>query len=383
MVPSKALPKKFVSTGTIVKDKNQNLKPDDYFVYVGTYTDGGSEGIYICRLDTSTGELRQIGIARNVCNPSYLVIDGERHRLYAVNEVSNFDGRPGGAVSAFAIQPSSGELLLINQISSHGGAPCYLSLDLSGRYLLVANYTGGNTAVIPVGEDGVLGEPTDTIAHSGSSLHPQRQAGPHPHSIVLDPAGQHVFVPDLGLDKVMQYRFDRKNGRLYANQRPWVGVKAGSGPRHIVFHPNGGTAYVINELSSTITAYEYDSTKGTLKHRQTVTTLPEGYSGTNIAADLHLTPNGKLLLGSNRGHDSIALYAVNQEDGWLTWIDCISTRGRTPRGFTIDPSGTFVLVANQDSHTMAIFRIDEDHGTIFATGHEAHVPNPVCVKLFH
>lgn len=359
----------------------QDPNSSPLIVYVGTYTGGDSKGIYVCRLDKSSGELLEVGIAAETENPSYLAIDAKRNRLFAVNEVTEFDGQPGGAVSAFDIQPATGGLSFINQRYSRGGAPCYLTLDHTGRYLLVANYMGGNVTVIPIGENGVLKEPTDTIAHAGSSLHPKRQEGPHPHSIVLDSANKYALVPDLGLDKVVQYRFDRLSGRLFANRRPWVQVSPGSGPRHLIFHPNGRNAYVINELKSTISAYEYDRDRGALKHYQTVSTIPEGFSGKNIAADLHVTPNGKFLLGSNRGHDSIAFYAVDLLSGWLTLVGFIPTQGRTPRGFTIDPSGTFVLVANQDSHSVVTFRIDIDQGTIFPTGHIAHIPSPVCLSL--
>ena len=350
-------------------------------VYIGTYTGSGSEGIYTCQLDASTGELRKTGVARKVENPSYLAIDADRRRLYAVNELSKFRERPGGGISAFAIEPSSGALSLINQTYSHGGAPCYLTLDAGGRYLFVANYLGGNIGVIRISDDGALGEATDVVTHSGNSLHPERQEGPHPHSILLDSANNYAFVPDLGLDNVMQYRFDPDSGQLRPNRQPWTETTPGSGPRHIVFHHNMRLAYVINELSSTITAYTYDSNEGTLEPLQTISTIPEDYSGTNLAADLHLTPNAKLLFGSNRGHDSIASYAVDQETGRLTQVDCRSSQGQTPRGFVIDPSGTLLLVANQDSDNIVAFWIDYDEGAIIPTGHSLSIPSPVCLKF--
>jgi 6-phosphogluconolactonase len=363
-----------------MNDQNRKLKDEIHLVYVGTYTDGDSEGIYIYQLDMSTGELRQIGVARNVDNPSYLVIDAARQRLYAVNELSNYGGRPGGGVSSFAIQ-ATGELSFINQQFSHGGAPCYLTLDRTGRYLFAVNYSGGNVVVMPISEDGELREPSDIVGHSGSGLNPERQEGPHPHSIILDHANNYAFVPDLGLDKVMQYHFDRDKGRLCANQRPWIEARPGSGPRHMVFHPNRRCAYVINELSSTIAAYAYDSTSGTLETLQIISTVPEEYSGANLAADLHLSPNGKFLYGSNRGHDSIAIYAVDQATGWLAQIDCIATQGRVPRGFAIDSTGTFLLAANQDSHELVTFRIDQEKGVITPTGYRVQIPSPVCLKL--
>jgi 6-phosphogluconolactonase len=350
-------------------------------VYVGTYAGGGGKGIYSCQLDLLTGGLRLLGVTRNIENPSYLAIDAERLRLFAVNEVAESDGRPGGSVSAFAIKPSSGELSFINQQFSRGGAPCYLTLGAASRYLLVANYLGGNVAVLPIAGDGALGEPREVIQHMGSSVHPERQEAPHPHSVILDSRNQYAFVPDLGLDRVMQYRFDRHSGRLAPNQPPWCAAEPGSGPRHMVFHPSGKHAYIINELSSTITAYAYDADRGALRSLQTVSTLPEGYSGANTAADLQLTPDGRYLLGSNRGHDSLAQFAVDRETGTLSIIDSIPTRGQTPRGFAVDATGTFILVANQDSDSIVTFRIAHEDGTVTATGNELRIPSPVCLKL--
>ena len=359
---------------------NQTHTNGTYLLYVGTYTGGDSMGIYCYQLDRSTGQLRPMG-DYEVDNPSYLAIDSTRNRLFAVNESSVFGGRPGGSVSALAIEPSSGKLTLINQQFSHGGAPCYLTVDRNGRYLLLVNYMGGNIVVLPVDEDGALGEPSDIVTHSGSSQHPTRQEAPHPHSIVLDPENNFAFIPDLGLDKVMQYRFNAEDGRLHPNERPYLKTKPGSGPRHMVFHPTHDNAYVINELNSTITGYSYDPIRGHLRDIQTVSTLPEGYGGTNITADLHLSPNGRFLYGSNRGHDSIAHFAVDQETGQLTLIDITSTEGAKPRGFAIDPTGAFLLAANQDSHSIIIFRIDQGNGKLIPTGHGIHIPSPVCLKF--
>lgn len=350
-------------------------------VYVGTYARGGGQGIYLCLLDRLTGSLEPLGVVAEVENPSYLAIDAGRRRLYAVNEVLEWEGRPGGGVSAYTIERSSGHLSPLNQRYSHGGAPCYLTLDHRGRYLLAANYVGGNVVVFPLGDDGALAEPAAVVSHSGSSVDSARQEAPHPHSIILDSRNRYAFVPDLGVDRVMIYRFDEHSGALSANRPPWSASQPGSGPRHLVFHPRGENAYVINELSSTITAYAYDAERGALRSFQTIPTLPEGYSGANTAADLHLTPDGGFLLGSNRGHDSIAHYSVAQESGKLSLIGFVPTGGSTPRGFAIDPSGTFVLVANQDSDSVVTFRIDAKDGTMTATGHEARIPSPVCLKL--
>jgi len=361
---------------------DQHADRDGYLVYAGTYTDGDSQGIYLFGLDMPTGALRPMGLAAKANNPSFLAIDEQRSRLYSVNELMTFDGRPGGAVSAFAMDPASGGLSLISQRHSQGGAPCYLAPDANGRYLLVANYKGGNIVVFPIGGDGVLDKPSEVVTHSGSGQHPQPQTSAHPHSIVLDPAGNYVFVPDLGLDRVMQYRFDSNAGRLQPNQPAWTEAQAGSGPRHLVFHPNGLNAYVINELNSTITVFAYDASRGQLKPIQTAPTIPDGYSGPNTAADLHLTPDGRLLLGSNRGHDSIACYAIEAGSGRLSALDVVPTQGKTPRGFAIDPSGTYVLVANQDSHSIVTFRIDKEQGKLLPAGQAAEAPSPVCIRFW-
>ncbi|MDX1614559.1 MAG: lactonase family protein [Candidatus Promineifilaceae bacterium] len=354
---------------------------DSLFVYVGTYTDGDSQGIYVCQLDAATGELTQTGVAGGVDNPSYLAIDAERRRLFAVNELVSSGQHAGGRVSAFAIDPVSGRLALLNQQASGGGAPCYLTVARSGRYILVANYVGGTVAVLPVATDGSLGEATAVVVHSGSGPHPQRQEGPHPHAIVLDPADNYALVPDLGLDKVMQYRLDQATGKLRANREPWVAAEPGSGPRHLVFHPTLETAYVINELSSTVTVYRYDVQRGALDPAQTLATLPEDFTGANIAADLHLAPGGRFLYGSNRGHDSIVRYAVDPVTGTLTYLDCTPTGGQRPRGFAIHPGGAFMLVANQDSDNIVTFRLDPTRGTLSPTGHVLAIPSPVCLKF--
>lgn len=351
------------------------------YFYVGTYTNKGSQGIYLCQLDPLTGELTQAGVTKGVDNPSYLVIDAPRKRLFAVNETLEFKGRPGGSVSAFAIEPFTGDLQLINEQYSHGGAPCYLTVDQNGRFLFVANYLGSIVAVLPITPDGVLQDASHIITHTGHSENPKRQEAPHPHSVNLDPTDQFLFVPDLGLDKVMAYQFNPTDGRLTANKQPWTTTVPGSGPRHMVFHPNLGRAYIINELSSTITSYIYDNILGELKQFQTISTVPPDYSGSNISADLHLSPNGRFLYGSNRGHDSIAHYSVDQETGRLTLIDIVSTRGMKPRGFAIDPNGTCLLAANQDSNSIVSFWIDQGSGALSPTGHQVDIPSPVCLKF--
>ena len=350
-------------------------------VYVGTYTTGKSEGIYLYRMNLSSGELKHLSTAAGVVNPSFLTIDSQQRYLYAVNEVTDFSGKPGGAVSAFAINRKTGRLQFLNQQPSFGGAPCYVTIDRTGRFILVANYVGGNVSVLPIAGNGRLGSATDVDQHHGSSVNPTRQEGPHAHSIVLDRGNRYAYSCDLGTDKIMIYRFDSKKGKLTANQQPWVQVKAGAGPRHFTFHPSGKFGYVMNELDATITSFHCDSLTGTLKEAQTVHTLPDGFSENNTTADIHVSPFGKFLYGSNRGHNSIVVFEIDEQTGKLRYIEHAPTGGRTPRNFAIDPTGRFLLAANQDSDTIVTFLIDPATGRLKPTGHVADVPSPVCLKV--
>ena len=355
--------------------------PRELLVYVGTYTAGKSEGIYLFRLNLSSGELRHVGTTKGVVNPSFLTLDGRRRYLYAVNEVEEFAGKKSGAVSAFAVDQTTGGLRFLNQQPSMGGAPCYVSLDASGRFLLVANYVGGNVTVLPVRVDGSLGEAADVKQFQGSGVNPGRQEGPHAHCILPDRSGRHVYSCDLGTDKVMIYRFDAKEGKLIPNDEPWVQVKPGAGPRHLTFHPGGRHAYVINELDSTVTAFAHDPGSGALRELQTVPALPTDFKGANTGADIHTSPDGKFLYSSNRGHDSIAAFRVDARTGRLGVVAHTPTRGKKPRNFAIDPTGAFLLVANQDSDTIVTFRRDPLTGRLDPAGHVAEVPSPVCLKL--
>ena len=350
-------------------------------VYIGTYTRGQSEGIYVYRMDQSSGVLGFASKAIGVENPSFLALHPEQRYLYAVNEVGRFAGRLSGAVSSFSINPKTGELTFLNQQPSHGPGPCYLSVDKTGRFVLVANYEGGSLAVLPIQDDGHLGAATDFVQHHSSTVGPRRQRIPHAHCVILDPYNRYVFATDLGLDKIMIYQLDLTQGKLRPNDEPWVQVKAGAGPRHLSFHPNGRSAYVINELDSTLTAFSYDETHGTLREVQTISTLPEGFKGTNDCADVHVSASGRFVYGSNRGHDSIVVFAVDEDTGELTCVDHEPTQGRNPRSFVIDPSGTFLLVANQDADTIVTFRVDRQTGRLVSTGHVAEVPTPVCLKM--
>ena len=350
-------------------------------VYVGTYTQGEGEGIYVYRFHPSSGELQFVSRAAGVDNPSFLALHPQEPYLYAVNEVDEVAGKRGGAVSTFSINLETGELTFLNQQTTHGPGPCYLSLDRTGRYVLVANYTEGSVCVLPIQHDGRLGAATDFVEHHGSSIHPRRQRVPHAHCVVVDPTNRYAFVADLGLDKIMIYQLDLDRGRLEPNDEPWIQVKPGAGPRHLTFHPNGGYAYVINELDSTLTAFAYDEGRGTLREIQTVPALPEGFEGTNYCADVHVSPSGRFVYGSNRGHDSIVIFAVEESTGELSYVGHEPTEGRYPRGFAIDPAGAFLLAANRHTNTVVTFRIDQQTGRLVPTGHVVTIPTPVCVKI--
>lgn len=368
-------------SGTLPARSSASERPQELLVYVGTYTTGKSEGIYLYRMNLSSGELKHVATTAGVVNPSFLTLDPQKRYLFAVNEVTDFAGKPGGAVSAFAINRKTSTLRFLNQQPSLGGAPCYVTVDRTGRFLLVANYVGGNVSVLSIERDGRLGNATDMDQHHGSSVDQNRQNGPHAHSIVLDHANRYAYSCDLGTDKIMIYRFDSKKGKLTANQQAWVQVKAGAGPRHFTFHPSGRYAYVMNELDATVTAFRCDNAMGTLKEADTVRTLPEGFSDQNKTADIHVAPSGKFLYGSNRGHNSIVVFEIGGRTGKLRFIEHAATGGRTPRNFTIDPTGTFLLAANQDSDTIVTFRIDPATGRLKPTGYVTDVPSPVCLKI--
>ncbi len=348
----------------------------EILVYIGTYTGGDSEGIYVYKLDLSCGSLEYSSKIAGVDNPSFLAMDPAQRYLYAVNEQA-----PDGRVSAFAIDPDSGALSFLNQQPSGGSLPCYLVVDQSGKFVLLSNYGSGSLAVFSIEDDGRLGALTDLVRHQGSSVDAERQQGPHAHCVVFDRSGRHAFSADLGADEVKIYHFDATAGKLRPGNPPSVETEPGVGPRHFTFHPGGKFAYLINELGSTMSAFTYDETKGMLAQIQTLSTLPQAFTGYNHSADLHLEPSGKFLYGSNRGHDSIAIYGIDESSGRLTHIGNEPTRGGGPRNFAIDPSGTFLLAANHDSDNVVTFRLDRKSGKLEATGHVARVPAPVCLKM--
>lgn len=351
-------------------------------VFVGTYTEpeeSHSEGIYIYRMDASSGKLTFETVVKGIVNPAFLAIHPQQGYLYAVNEVQSFDGQAGGGVSALSINATSGGLTFLNDRSSFGTDPCYVSIEQTGRFALIANYTSGSAAMLPIQTDGRLGLATEVIQHSGSSVHPERQTGPHAHCILPDPTNRFAIVADLGLDKILIYRMDLEHGKLYKHAE--VGVQSGAGPRHLMFHPSNQFAYLINELNSTLNGYRYHADAGTFEELQTVPALPAGFKGENLCADVHVSPGGKYVYASNRGHDSIVCFLIDQNTGRLTYRSHTPTEGRGPRNIAIDPSGAFLLVANQKTHNLVTFKIDPATGQLSKTGHAVQVPMPVCVKF--
>lgn len=351
-------------------------------VFIGTYTEkqgSQSKGIYVYRMDPSSGELTLHWKARGVLNPSYLAIHPQKRFLYAVNEVQSFGSQQGGGVTALSIDPASGELNLLNAVSSQGEGPCYISVEQTGQFALVANYSGGNAAMLPILADGQLGPATDIVQHIGSSIHSERQMAPFVHSILPDPTNRFAIATDLGADKLVIYEMNLELGKLKKHAE--VNVKPGSGPRHSIFHPNGQCLYLINELNSTLTVYRYESEAGRLEEIQTVSTLPPDFKGENLCADLHIS--GRYLYASNRKHDSIAWYLIDERTGHLSYQGEAPSEGKEPRGFAIDPTGNFLLAAHERSDNVVIFQLEAVTGKPRKTGREVRVSFPVCVKFIY
>lgn len=348
----------------------------DLLIYIGTYTGKGSKGIYAYRLDPATGKVSEIGLAAEVSSPSFLAVHPNRKFVYAVSETDQ-----GGAVSAFAIDAATGKLKFLNRVSTKGNGPCYVSVDRSGKCAMIANYGSGSVEAYPIKADGSLDKASAFVQHTGSGADKSRQEGPHAHSINPSLDNRFAMAADLGLDKMLVYKLDPAKGTLTPNQPPSVSVKPGSGPRHFAFHPSGKFAYVINEIASTVTAFSYDAAAGALTGIQTISTKPKDHKGENDTAEVQVHPNGKFLYGSNRGHNSIAVFAIDPAKGTLTPIEHVSTQGKIPRNFGIDPTGTWLLAANEDTDNVVVFRIDANTGRLTPTGQELKVSKPVCVKF--
>jgi 6-phosphogluconolactonase len=354
---------------------------DEMFVYIGTYAAENEDGIHICRFNLATGQIARIGAISGIKNPSFQALHPNGRFLYSVSEWSEYEGKRAGSVHAYAIDRSSGQLTHLNSQSSMGESPCHVTVDHAAGHVLAANYTGGSVVVLPIETDGGLGVASAFVQHKGSSVHP-RQEAPHAHCMNVDPADRYVVAADLGTDQVVIYQYDRQSGLITPNPRmPAASVKPGAGPRHFAFHPQGKFGYVINELNSTVTAFTYDGQNGALKAMQDISTLPADFRGESTTAEIVVSPDGKFLYGSNRGHDSIAVFSIHEQTGQLTVVSHHSTLGKEPRNFAIDPTGTYLVAANQRTGNVVVFQIDRTSGKLAPTGHQIEIPTPVCVTF--
>jgi len=348
--------------------------------YIGTYSRGDSKGIYSFVLDTGAGTLTPEGLVAKTENPSFLAIHPTGKYLYAVNEIDKYQGQASGSVTAFKINASSGKLERLNEVAAGGTTTCHVNISRNGKFAVIANYGSGSCAAFALGPDGKLGERTAFHQHAGTSSDPGRQKGPHAHSVNFDTQNKHVIVADLGLDQVKVYNFNAATGAMTPNEPAFTKVKAGSGPRHFSFHPSGKYAYVINEMACTVTAFNWNAAKGTLTEIDTITTLPgpveKGFSTAEVVAH----PNGKFVYGSNRGHNTIAVFQVDAATGKLKTVEHKSTQGAVPRNFSIDPTGQFLIAANQNTDTIVLFRINQTSGALEQVGAPVKAPVPVCVR---
>lgn len=355
-----------------------------WWVYFGTYTKTDQEGIPRTTWDPISGRLGEIELAGVAKNPSFLALHPTHRFLYCCSETASSGGKKSGAVNAFAIEPRTGKLKLLNQESSGGAGPCHVAVDAAGKNVLAANYGSGSIACLPIAADGHLGPPSCTIQQQGTGPNAKRQTGPHAHCINLDPTGRFAMVADLGADQVFVYRFDPAAGMLTANDPPSVHLPPGVGPRHVAFHPNGRFVYLINEMACTVTTLAYDATKGTLTAIDSVATLPSDLATDparigNTTAEVVVHPSGKFLYGSNRGHDSIAIFAIDPASGKPRLLGHESTQGKMPRFFTLDPSGNYLLCANQAGNNVVVFHVDAQTGLLRPTGQSVHMSSPVCI----
>lgn len=351
-------------------------------VYVGTYAEPNQESVFLYHLNAETGALTRVLGVKAGANPSYLTLDEQRKYLYAVHETGDYEGTESGAVSAFAVDQQTGNLPLLNKVASMGGAPCHISMDETGNTVLVANYMSGNIATFPIQEKGQLGQAAAVAQFTGAGPNKERQEAPHAHYVATDPENNFVLAVDLGTDKVMSYRLDTSESTLTPNE-PIVAFtpKAGAGPRHLVFHPNSYYAYLLNELNSTVDVLRYDSEKGVFSGIQTIPTIPADYKENNQTAAVKVSADGKFLYASNRGHNSIVVYAIDENTGKLALVEHESTGGDWPRDFAIDLTGNILLAANERSNNIVSFKVDKATGKLTKTGHEAAVQKPTCLQV--
>jgi 6-phosphogluconolactonase len=348
-------------------------------VFISAFASGDKAGIHAFRFDSENGALQPLHRTTDIQNPFFLSVSPDQRFLYAIN-AEKFGGADDEFVAAYALQDRTGRLKKLNQQSARGTASCYLDVDATGKTVVVANYASGSVASLPVKEDGMLGEAATFVQHTGSSIDSERQKGPNAHSIVISPDNRFALAADLGIDKILIYQHDAAKAKLTPNEaQPFAKMQPGSGPRHITFHPNGRHVYVINELANTVTCFDYTPASGTLTEQQTLTTLPDGFGGKSYTADLKITPDGKFLYGTNRGHDSIASYRI-AEDGRLTLLSIDPSLGKGPQNLLITPDGRWLLCANMPGNSVVVFRIESTSGKITASGTPVEMPMPSCIR---
>lgn len=352
-----------------------SVRAADMFVYFGTHRAGTNIGFSLAHFDTDTGVLTKPQFLIESPAPAFFTIHSDGRHLYTCNS-----GSPG-RVSAYEIEPHTGALKFLNRLPAGGPDTSYVSLDQTGHFLLAANYSGGNIAVFAIKPDGSLGERTAFVQHTGSSVNPVRQTHPYAHSIIVDPSNRFALVADLGVDKVFVYHFNEQDGSLQTNNPPFVNITPGSGPRHVKFHPNGKWVYLISEIASTVTAFNWDSTNGSLTQFQSVSALPANFKGVNTSAEIVVHPNGKFLYASNRGDNTVAVFAIDQTTGRLTLVEHVPSGGKMPRNFAFDPTGKWIICSNHDSNLAVVFRVDENTGKLTQTGDPVSVPYPFCERF--
>jgi len=357
----------------------QSTNADEPLVFISAFAAGDDGAIHAYRLATDTGRLELIHRTTEVENPFFMALSPDQRFLYSIH-AEKFGGEDHEQVAAYEIEGRTGRLKLLNRQSALGSASCYLDVDATGKTVLVANYSTGSVASLPVQEDGSLGEASSFIQHAGSSVDPKRQDGPYAHSIVVSPDNRFAFAADLGIDKVLGYRLDAAAAKLSPNRQPFVKTPPGAGPRHLTFHPNGKHLYVINELKNSVTLFDYAAESGMLIERQTISTLPEGFDGTTYCADVKITPNGQFLYGTNRGHDSVAVFEIG-DDGRLTLIGIEPSLGKGPQNLAITPGGELLLCANMPDDNVVVFRIDPKTGGLKSVGEPISMPKPTCIML--
>jgi 6-phosphogluconolactonase len=364
----------------VILNVAQTTNAEELLVFVSAFKPGDDGAIHAFKLDSKSGQLKQVHRTADVEHPFFLALSPDDKFLYSIHAAGQFGGKEHEQVAAFEIAGDSGELKLLNRQSALGTAACYLDVDSTGKTVVVANYSTGSVASLPVREDGSLGEASSFIQHQGSSVDPGRQKGPHAHCIVISPDNRFVFAADLGLDQVLAYRLDAKQAKLSANQQPFVRTPPAAGPRHLTFDPSGEHVYVINELENSVTVFDYARETGFLTEQQTISTLPEDFDGTSYCADVKITPNGRFLYGTNRGHDSIAAYRI-RDDGKLTLLGIEPSLGKGPQNLAITPDGDLLLCANMPGNNVAVFRIDPQTGGLARVGEPISIPSPSCIMI--